>query len=483
MNMTERQVPERSLFVVGDDAQSIYGFRGSKIEIILSFEKEYPGAKEVILNQNYRSTQPILDLAERVLTHNPGQKKKDLFTKNPEDVHVAHYLARNDRDEAEYIIRQLHDQYAKKDEVETESEVEDFDAEGHFDNELSVEEEPTYSNPTQSNDPISSMFDVYLESDDFSFSSPSTMTYSPKSWEVPTTNWTGIKNLNDCAILYRTHSQSRSLEETFLKYNLPYRLVSGVKFLDRKEIKDVLAVLKFLANGEDKVSLGRFLPLVTAGVGVKTMQKIIAYLEDADYPLAPKYSQMVLELFQKMQQVWLDHTNLIEMTKDLLDRIGYFRYLKEQYPVKEEYDTKVENIGELYSLMYEFDKVEDMDLSEKLKQFLAQVSLMTGQDMGEEDNRPKINLMSLHQSKGLEFETVFLVGVEDGILPHVNSLYEPNGLEEEVRLAYVGVTRAKKYLHLVSADSRVTFGQVQTNPVSRIFRPFLDSHCKRKGRS
>ena len=157
--------------------------------------------------------------------------------------------------------------------------------------------------------------------------------------------------------------------------------------------------------------------------------------------------------------------------------------IKSQYPDKEEREARIENIGELYSLMFQFDKNTELDLSERLNEFLAHISLMTGMDIGDDeiDNTPKISLMSLHQSKGLEFETVFLVGVEDGLLPHQNSLYEPGGMEEEVRLAYVGVTRAEKHLHLISADSRVTFGQVQANPVSRIFRPFLNTHTERKG--
>lgn len=473
---------KRSLFVVGDDAQSIYGFRGSKIEIILNFEQQYPNCREIILNQNYRSTQPILDLAEKVLTHNPGQKKKDLFTQNPESIRVQYYLARNDRDEAEYIIKQIYKQYTQEDSessergdnIETEDEITFqpdtmFDS---FDNKI--------SKPTQhfvQKDAISAMFDVYLENEDFR--PPSISRYNPQSWQVPTYNWQSLKKLNNCAILYRTHSQSRSIEETLLKYNVPYRLVSGTRFLDRKEIKDVLAILKFLANGDDKLSLVRFLPLVLDGVGPKTIEKILVYLEDYTYPLPPKNQEQILTLISGMQSTWQSHNNLIDLTKDLLSTTGYFRYLKTEYTSKEELEVRLENIGEIYSLMLPFDEDKSTTLSERLNQFLLQVSLMSKLDDDETDSTPKINLMSLHQSKGLEFETVFLVGVEDGLLPHSNSLFEPNGIEEEVRLAYVGVTRAKKYLHLVSAQSRVQFGQVKANSVSRIFRPFLDTYCVR----
>jgi superfamily I DNA/RNA helicase len=504
----------RSLFVVGDDAQSIYAFRGSKVEIILNFEQVYPGCKEIILNQNYRSTQAILDLAEKVLTHNPHQKKKELFTDNPENIQVSYYLARNERDEAEYIVRQLHEQYVLNnyasqdattliqsnfdqdrlassfdpnlanpnssiDASELTLEVDDF-----FDHpQMFQKDQPTtsFGKSSAGEDPISTMFDVYLDNSEFSGTS-SFMNYHPSSWNVPEYNWANLQKLNDCAVLYRTHSQSRSLEETFLRYRLPYRLVSGVRFLDRKEIKDVIAILKFMVNGADSVSLSRFLPLVMDGVGPKTLEKILAYLDDSNYPLAPKYQEQILDLLQKMHTLWGTHDSLIDLTKELLVVSGYARYLKNEYPNKEEFNARLENIGELYSLMLPFDGDKTEPLQVRLQNFLGQIMLMSTLDQTETDDTPKINLMSLHQSKGLEFETVFLVGVEDGLLPHQNSFLEPGGMEEEVRLAYVGVTRAKKFLHLISADSRVQFGQIKANPVSRIFRPFLDSHAVRRKR-
>jgi superfamily I DNA/RNA helicase len=481
---TGNQKQSRSLFVVGDDAQSIYGFRGSKIEIILNFEQEYPGTKEIILNQNYRSTQTILDLAEKVLSHNPTQKKKNLFTQNPEEVSISYYLARNERDEAEYIIRQLHNLYSKNSrEIKTEDNEIYFEPSEFFseaENLLNKNQEKfTEQIKPKTNDLISSMFDVYLEKDD-DFMSSSLQNYEPNSWQVPSYDWSNLPKLNECAILYRTHGQSRSLEEAFLKYKVPYRLVSGVKFLDRKEIKDVLAILKFLANGEDKLSLNRFLPLLLDGVGPKTIQKIFAYMEDYDYPLPPKNQKQLMDLLQKMQASWQYSDNLIDLTKELLASSGYFRYLKGAYPKKEDLNTRLDNIGEIYSLMRPFDEDKNLELPARLQKFLEQVSLMSNSESEEENqNQPKINLMTLHQSKGLEFETVFLVGVEDGLLPHQNSFYDIDGFEEEVRISYVGVTRAKKNLHLVSAESRVQYGQIVAHPVSRIFRPFLDSHCIR----
>jgi len=470
-------VPKRSLFVVGDDAQSIYGFRGSKVEIILNFEKDYPNTKEIILNQNYRSTQPILDLAEQILTHNQYQKRKHLFTENKEQSEVIHYHATSERDEAEFIIKRLHELYGKQKEMCHQDQ--DSESELELDDVFKINTSFPNLQPVNT-DPISKMFDVYLETEEFGFSSPTSQSVSWSSWQLSQYNWRSIQKLDDCVVLYRTHSQSRSLEEVFLKYNLPYRLLAGVKFLERKEIKDVLSILRWLSNNEDKLSLGRFLPLLLDGVGTKTLEKIMAFLEDKTYPLPSKNQQQVNDLFFKMQSVWSDSNTLAELVKKVIYTSGYDKYLKQQYPNKDEFAARMENINELYSLILPFDQDETVSIQDRLKAFLDKIALMSSiDDRQQTEDSPKINLMTLHQSKGLEFETVFLVGVEDSLLPHQNSLLDPNSFAEEVRLAYVGVTRAKKYLHLVSCQSRIQFGQVKTNPISRIFRPFLDKYCKR----
>lgn len=539
---SNQQIPPRSLFVVGDDAQSIYSFRGSKIEIILNFEKEYPGTLEVVLNQNYRSTQPILDLAEKVLTHNSNQKKKELYTDNPDSLKVNYYQAKSERDEAGYIIRELWEQYGQ--ENISKQKIEDGENEIQIERDDDEHLEQIYNPNKSTNQPktqtlevkkdgVASMFDVYLEKDDFTptFERQPTKPswgqranqysngfaggvagsygFDTNSWNIPERDWSKIEKLNDCAVLYRTHSQSRSLEEAFLKHHLPYRLVSGTKFLDRKEIKDVLAILKFVSNNDDKISLNRFLPLVLEGVGAKTMEKIIAFVDDPNYPLPPKNQEQVFDLLTSIEKAFDASQTLIELTKMLLVSTGYTNYLKSEYPLKSEYQDRMNNIGELYSIMLQFDEQNEPNsdnnteqkldsytniteaptnlvnnstdtLSQRLDKFLSHISLMTGSDEEASKDQPKINLMSLHQSKGLEYETVFLVGIEDGLLPHINSLMEPDGFAEEVRLAYVGVTRAKKYLHLISAETRVQFGQIKANPTSRIFRPFLDGHTKRK---
>ena len=481
---------KRSLFVVGDDAQSIYGFRGSKIELILSFHKFYPKVKEIVLNQNYRSTQPILDLAEQVLSHNQDQKKKNLFTNNPQSNLFVHYfLARNERDEAEFIVKKLSELANGANFENSNPNPEEKAAIPAQDMVEFVPDKPTISKSNS----ISSMFDVYLDTNDLDLNNIigkrlwsevdnySGNSYSSNSWQVPLVNWDKVDKLNQVAILYRTHSQSRAIEETFLKHKIPYKLVSGIRFLDRKEVRDVLSMLKYISNPGDLLSLSRFLPLILTGVGPKTLDKIYAWLEDKNYPLPPKFQDQVTDVLAKFQAAKLHHANLIDFTKEVITTTGYLEYLKQEYPNKEEFNTRSENIAELYSLMLPFQEQTELDLSAKLNEFLTQILLMSAMEAKEKDNdnQPKVSLMTLHQSKGLEFDMVFLIGCEDGLLPHQNSLLEPGGLDEEVRLAYVGVTRAKKDLYLTAADSRVQFGQIKANPISRIFRPFLDTHAKR----
>jgi DNA helicase II / ATP-dependent DNA helicase PcrA len=445
----------KSVFVVGDDAQSIYGFRGSKVELILEFAKHYKDTKEITLNQNYRSTQSILNLAEKVIALNPKQFKKNLFTENQDQIKVRYYQSRSEFDESRYIVKKLIELYQEKKKSQSER---------------TTMHDINY-NKTTKPDSISALFDNIYSSLESSY------TYQ---YDEPVFyNWDNVQELNDCAILYRTHGQSRAIEEALIKSKVPYKLVSGVKFLERKEIKDVLAILKFVNNGADKLSLSRFLPLVMDGVGAKTTEKIINYLEDESVVLAPKYQTKVMELMVKMQSCFVDNSTLIDFTKDLLSKSGYFRYLKDQYPIEDEFNGRMENIGELYSIMLGFDEDDKLDLKTRLVTFLDHVMLLTSQDDETTEDVPKISLMTLHQSKGLEFETVFLVGLDDGILPHTRSFMEAKEMEEEIRLAYVGITRSKKNLFLVSANTRTIFGKVEFYSPSRIFKSFMDSSIQR----
>jgi DNA helicase II / ATP-dependent DNA helicase PcrA len=480
--LLKQESDPRSLFVVGDDAQSIYSFRGSKIEIILNFEYEYKNTKTIILNQNYRSTQPILDLAEKIISINPAQKKKELFTENDDKMNVKYYLARNEQAEAEYILKQIHQTYSKT--VTTSIDHSESD-------EISViyDEPELLSSSTKiwsgakntSNDSfVTNMFDFYLEKDEHQ--SPYAGQKSLPQWNIPSYDWNKVEDLDKIVVLYRTHGQSRALEEVFLRYRLPYKLASGTRFLDRKEIKDVLAILKFIQNNDDTLSLKRFLPLVLDGVGPKTMDKIIASLQNDEVELPTKSASALHEVFSVIESASTNRS-LIDFTKQILTETGYTKYMKNEYPLKDDYEARIENINELYGLMFPYDNddFQNQPLKEKLQVFLEQVLLMSNLDnLNESEDKAKVTLMSLHQSKGLEFETVFLVGLEDGILPHVNSFDDYKGFEEEVRLAYVGVTRAKKYLHLSAAESRIQYGQIKANPVSRIFRPLLDKFAQRQ---
>ncbi len=476
-----------SLFVVGDDAQSIYSFRGSKIELILNFHQIYPNCKEIILNQNYRSTQAILDLAEKIISQNPNQKKKDLFTDNQSDVKVSYYLARDEKDEAEYILKKIWQIYTSN--IQEKSINHSINSKNNnFEEIVFLEkEEEDYTNfKLQTEDPIGKMFEVYLELDENTALNDFDR-YNTNNWKLPSYDWQKVgENLNNCVVLYRTHAQSRSLEEVFLKYQLPYKLVSGTRFLDRKEVKDVISILKYAFNWQDTVSLSRFLPLITTGTGPKTLQKIIDFIETGESTAKNKILENFIDIRDLILNSKNNHSKIIDFTEELLNITGYLNYLKRVYPNKEEYLSRLENIGEIYSLMLPFENLDQESknnnsiLDFKLQMFLENIVLMSNQDEDSSDKKPKVSLMSLHQSKGLEFENVFLVGVEDGLLPHQNSLFSDNGIDEEVRLAYVGVTRAKKYLHLISADSRVYYGQIKTNPISRIFRPFLDKYTVRE---
>ena len=470
----------RSLFVVGDDAQSIYSFRGSKVEIILNFTHEYPQAKEIILNQNYRSTQRILNLAEEILGHNQYQKKKQLFTENIEEIEIIHYQATSEKDEAEFIVKRLYELYVapktQSEEPRQPTETLELELEVEMNEFYNQPKEPPSSSHTSN--PVSKMFDLYLEPDNLGAPSPLSQPVSWSSWTIPEYSWSDVEALNECVVLYRTHSQSRALEEVFVKYRLPYRLVGGIKFLERKEIKDLVAMLRWLQNRQDKLSLSRFLPLLIDGLGPKTLNKVLTFLEDSSFPLAPKLKQQLEDKLATIDSVLVTSHSLVELIDKLVVVSGYRDYLQQEYGRTPELEARLENLKELASIAREIDQQQTGDLKTKLQAFLEQLALQSSQEATDEaSNIPKITLMTLHQSKGLEFETVFLVGVEDNLLPHQNSLFNPEQFAEEVRLAYVGVTRAKKYLHLISCQSRVYFGEVRSNPVSRIFRPFLHKYC------
>ncbi len=418
----------RNIFVVGDDAQAIYGFRGANLQNILDFEDDYPDATIIRLEQNYRSTGPILAVAEKIIQLNSDQHKKRLWTENESGALPLLFAAEDELAEAYFVaskILEIQDGSNKSKELNYDYSTEDGE-EGIL----------------------------------------SRIMRNARSKILPK-----LKNrvgLNEVAVLYRTHAQSRVLEEVMIEANIPYQIVGGLKFYERKEIKDILCYLRLLVNPNDIVGLKRVINVPPRGIGAKGFDLLKeALIEKKDSELAALYaSKPAVKNFFEMLG-WLtkmdEAATLSEILKQVLKLSGYEVFLRDG---TEEGEGRWENVQELFNVAASFDK---LPWKEGLNQFLEEVALMTSADELDNDS-PKVTLMTLHQAKGLEFETVFLVGFEEGILPHARSILEPKEIAEEVRLAYVGVTRAKKRLFLVYAGSRKTYGQRNLSVASRILK-------------
>jgi DNA helicase-2/ATP-dependent DNA helicase PcrA len=375
----------RNIFVIGDDWQSVYSWRGADFRNILDFERDYPDAKIIKLEQNYRSTQTILDAAQSVISRNEQRSDKKLWTEGPVGVPITVVECLNEKDEAEFIAREVKGL-----------------VQGGFAK--------------------------------------------------------GVHSYDDCVILYRTNAQSRGLEETMLRFSIPYRIVGGVRFYERKEIKDVLAYLRVIHNMGDWVSFERIINVPARGIGAKTVEAI----RDLDLRdiggLPPKVAQFV-KLIDEL------HTSTAEggvakMIDLVLERTGYKHFLLDG---SIEGESRYENVRELRTAA---------ERAESLEQFLEDVALVQDieQKMDESGDRADegaVTLMTMHAAKGLEFPVVFIVGMEEGIFPHSRSLTEKLEMEEERRLAYVAMTRAKDRLYLLYAFERRLYGLMQSNPISR----------------
>ncbi len=388
----------RNLCVVGDDWQSIYAFRGANVRNILDFEKDYPEAKVVKLEKNYRSTQKILDAAYGVISKNINRKEKKLWTENTEGHNVLVYQASNEKDESLFIVR----------EIQSLSEKEGL-------------------------------------------------------------------GLNDFVVLYRTNAQSRAVEEAFLEQAVPYRIIGGVRFYERREIKDFLAYLRFIANPRDEISFERLVNVPSRGIGKATFKKIVAFArsETLDFIEAMKQSD-------KAGQIITAKAETLEMLGELIDRLrgeagrvpltdfmdsvltesGYQMMLLAEGEIGQ---IRYENVRELFTVAEKYNREKGIS---GLSQFLEEVSLVASTDNIESQNGA-VHLMTLHSAKGLEFDTVFIAGMEEGLFPHSRSLLDENELEEERRLCYVGITRAKKRIYLLWASSRNIFGSSRVNAASR----------------
>ncbi len=417
------EVPPAELCVVGDADQSIYAFRGATIRNIEDFERDYPDAKTILLEQNYRSTQNILSAANSVIARNSGRRDKRLWTAAGAGELIVGYVADNEHDEARFVAEEI-DALAEKGEI-------------------------TY---------------------------------------------------NDVAVFYRTNNSSRSLEEVFIRAGIPYKVVGGVRFYERKEIRDIVAYLRVLDNPGDAVSMRRILNTPRRGIGDRAEACVAVYAENtgasfADALVAAAEGKVPMlnsraekaiagfvELLDELRGRLDD--DLGDLVESVLERTGYRRELEASTDPQEL--ARLDNLNELVSVAHEFttDRANAAALGESLQtpededvpdtgvlaEFLERVSLVSDSDEIPEDGAGMVTLMTLHTAKGLEFPVVFVTGWEDGMFPHMRSLDDPGELCEERRLAYVGITRARQRLYLSRAIVRSSWGQPMLNPESRFLR-------------
>ena len=387
----------KNIFVVGDDWQSIYKWRGADIKNILEFEKNYPGAKTILLEQNYRSTQEILDVSYGIISKNVNKKEKKLFSSKGAGERVVVYEAADEKGEADFIVS-----------------------------------------------------------------------------EIAKLNTKNNVKLKDIAILYRTNAQSRSIEEAFLRYNVPYRIVGGIKFYMRKEIKDIIAYFRFIQNPNDLLSFERTINIPKRGIGKTTFEKIInTAREERAGAIETIINYDHKNITKKRRESLVEFANVIKECKKkmskvkisqfldfLLKSVGYREYILDG---TDEGNSRWENVQELFTAIEKYDK---FSTEEALRLFLEEVALATDLD-GVDDKQETVTLMTLHSAKGLEYDTVFIIGLEEGLLPHSMSVENPAEMEEERRLCYVGITRAKNRVHLIFTRVRRIFGRTQINYPSR----------------
>jgi len=387
----------RNLCVVGDDDQSIYRWRGADLQNILQFENDYPEATVIKLEQNYRSTQSILEAANQIIRYNRGRKDKKLWTKNPRGENVFCYRAIDERDEAWFVAGEI----------------------------------------------------------------------------LRNRN---IRSFRDYAVLYRTNAQSRVLEEVFMQRGIPYRVVGGLRFYERKEIKDIIAYLRLIENPADILSFKRIINTPKRGIGPATIDKIVNYARQENKPILTaianpenipgltKQAKNKLQGFVNIMQELAAEKEQLEISlllEKVLTKTNYVEELKQENTA--ETQARLENIKEFFTVIQEFEENNNEDKS--LASFLENVALVT--DIEEtKDQADVVTMMTLHAAKGLEFPVVFMVGMEEGIFPHLRSLESEEEMEEERRLCYVGITRAKEKLFLTHANHRMLYGRSQYNAAS-----------------
>lgn len=410
----------KNICVVGDADQSIYGWRGADMQNILDFEKDYPEAKVVLLEENYRSTKKILQAANEVIKNNRNRRPKKLWTQNDEGEQIVYYRANDERDEAVFVASTIDNIVREK-----------------------------------------------------------------------------VKNFKDFAVLYRTNAQSRTIEEALLKSNIPYTMVGGTKFYSRKEIRDVISYLNLIANTSDNISFERVVNEPKRGVGPGTLEKLRNFAYEQNMSLLDASANIMLSPIKgKAAQGVYDFANMILNLRDqldglsitdtveaILDKSGYLDALSMQQTLESQ--SRIENIEEFMSVTKNFDETntdgtEDETGIDRLGRFLNDLALIADTDDGEVE-AAEVTLMTLHAAKGLEFPVVFLIGMEEGVFPLSRASEEPDELEEERRLAYVGITRAEEILFLTNANTRTLFGKTGYNRPSRFLREISDDLLQYQG--
>lgn len=410
----------KNICVVGDADQSIYGWRGADMQNILDFEKDYPQAKVVLLEENYRSTQKILQAANDVITNNRNRRPKKLWTQNAEGELLTYYRAHDEHDEAVFVA--------------------------------------------------SSISNMCLDSG---------------------------RTFKDFAVLYRTNAQSRTIEEALLKSNIPYTMVGGTKFYSRKEIRDLIAYLTIVANPSDNISFERIVNEPKRGVGPGTLDKLrqFAYSNNMSLleastqlllsPLKGKAAQAITDLADFLTTIRqdLDRLTITDLAQRLLEKSGYLEALRIQNTLESQ--ARIENIEEFLSVTKNFDE-QPNDQSDgeqgidRLGRFLNDLALIADTDDGS-SNVAEVTLMTLHAAKGLEFPVVFLIGMEEGVFPLSRASEDPDDLEEERRLAYVGITRAEEQLFMTNANTRTLFGKSNYNRPTRFLREISEELLNYQG--
>ena len=389
----------KNIFVVGDIDQSIYAFRGANYKNILNFEKDYPNNKTILLEENYRSTKCILNVANDIIKNNKQRKEKNLWTQNNDGEKITYHKAENEKDEANYVKNE-----------------------------------------------IQKLID------------------------------NGVEKSN-IAVLYRTNAQSRIIEEELLHHNIPYKVVGSFYFYNRKEIKDLISYLKLIYNPHDDISLLRIINTPKRGIGLKTIENLTlkaisenkSIYETIDSGKELQFKNIIEKIKQKQEEL-----SLTELIDYILNETGLKQELESEKTIEAE--IRLENLNEFKTVARNFeDKYGIISLDE----FLDSISLVS--DIEEhKDNKDVITLMTIHSAKGLEFDYVFLMGMEETLFPHRNSLLDSEQIEEERRLCYVAVTRAKKKLYLTNARKRMIFGDISYNPPSRFINEINEEYLEKE---